>query len=340
MASALLPPVPMPHAVGHGGRLLDAQAAFPAAPTPWLDLSTGISPWAWNGPRAKRDALRRLPDPADLRALERAAAACFGVEPHRVIATGGAEAGIGLLAATLALSDVDIVSPTYSGHAQAWSAAGARVRPALDPDGSRAAGLIVVNPNNPDGRTWARADLLRLAADRSARGAWTLVDEAFVDTDPRLSLADARIDHLLVLRSFGKFYGLAGARLGFVIAPPPLTDTLRSRLGAWPVSADAIALGSGAYADRAWADGQRSRLGHAAARLDRLLGRFGFQVVGGTSLFRLTMSGDAGRRFTRLCEQGVLTRPFVHDPAALRFGLPGPRDWSRLAAALAEADRC
>lgn len=334
MASAFSAPVPIPHAVRHGGRLREAQIAYPHAPRPWLDLSTGISPWAWNGPRASRADLRRLPDPSDLLDLERAAARAFGVAPERVVATAGAEAGIGLLAATLALPDIDIVWPTYSGHEQAWSAAGAAVRNVADPQIGGAGGLVIVNPNNPDGAAWARQDLLRLATERAAQWRWTIVDEAFVETAPDLSVADAEIENLVVLRSFGKFYGLPGARLGFIIAPPSLTPRLRARLGDWPLSADAIALGTGAYADRDWADRQRARLARSSARLDALLNKAGFDVIGGTDLFRLTASADAPQRFERLCAAGILARPFSHDPTWLRFGLPDARDWSRLEAAL------
>lgn len=334
MASAPFAPVPIPHAVRHGGRLRDAQGAYPHAPTPWLDLSTGISPWAWSGPRASRADLQRLPDPADLLALERGAAAAFGVDPARVVATPGAEAAIGLLSATLALPDIDIVSPTYSGHEQAWNASGAVTNAVADAQIGGAGGLVIVNPNNPDGAAWAREDLIRLATERAAQWRWTIIDEAFVETAPDVSVADAQIDNLVVLRSFGKFYGLAGVRLGFIIAPASLTARLRARLGDWPVSADAIALGVGAYADRDWADRQRLRLERSAARLDRLLIKAGYEIIGGTSLFRLTASNDARQRFERLCAAGILTRPFADDPSLLRFGLPGPRDWARLEAAL------
>jgi len=334
MASAPSAPVPIPHAVRHGGRLRDAQIAYPNAPSPWIDLSTGISPWAWNGPRASRAALRRLPDPADLLDLERAAARAFGVAPERVVATAGAEAAIGLLAATLALPDIDIIWPTYSGHELAWSAAGAVVRNLADPLIGGAAGLVIVNPNNPDGAARARDDLLRLADERAAQWRWTIVDEAFIETTPDLSVANTTIGNLVVLRSFGKFYGLPGVRLGFIVAPPALAPRLRARLGDWPLSADAIALGTAAYADRAWADRQRARLARSAERLDRLLIKAGFEILGGTDLFRLTAIADAPERFERLCAAGILTRPFSHDPDWLRFGLPGPREWARLEAAL------
>lgn len=328
-----------PFSMMHGGRLTEARAAFPHAPTPWLDLSTGVSPWSWTGPRAGRADLRRLPDPADLRRLERTAATAFGVaDASRVIATAGAETGIAVVAATLGLNLIDIVSPTYGGHAQSWAAAGASVRPITATDSaSRVAGLVVVNPNNPDGRVLSRAEVLAVADQR--RG-WTVVDEAFGDTSPDLSVANADIDRLVVLKSFGKFYGLAGVRLGFIVAPRDLTGQLRARLGEWPVSADAIALGLGAYADFDWQARQRRRLHQASQRLGTLLEAHDFEILGGTSLFKLTAAADAPRRFQRLCELGVLTRPFRYDARWLRFGLPGADDWSRLDAALGEAARC
>lgn len=323
----------------HGGRLAEARAAFPHAPTPWLDLSTGISPWSWSGPRASRADLQRLPDPADLERLEKTAAATFGVaDASRVIATAGAENGIAVLTATLGLSVIDIVSPTYGGHARSWAAAGASAREIAATDtASRVAGLVVVNPNNPDGRNLSRSQMLALAEQR--RG-WTIVDEAFGETEPRLSVANADAERLIVLRSFGKFYGLPGVRLGFVVAPRDLARQLRARLGEWPVSADAIALGVGAYADLDWQARQRRRLDLASRRLRKLLTAHGYDILGGTSLFTLTASADAPRRFQRLCELGVLTRPFRHDARWLRFGLPGAADWPRLEAALAEAARC
>ena len=327
-----------PFSTMHGGRLTEARAAFPHAPAPWLDLSTGVSPWSWTGQRASRADLRRLPDPAALKRLEQAAATAFGVtDARRVVATSGAEAGIAVLAATLGLKVIDIVSPTYGGHAQGWAAAGASVRAIAAADNaSRVAGLVIVNPNNPDGRVLSRAQALAVAEQR--RG-WTVVDEAFGDLDPKLSVADADIERLVVLKSFGKFYGLAGARLGFIIAPRNLADQLRARLGEWPVSADAIALGLGAYADLDWQVRQRRRLHRASQRLGALLEFHGFEILGGTSLFKLTAAADAPKRFQRLCELGVLTRPFHHNARWLRFGLPGADDWSRLEAALGEAAR-
>ncbi|MBQ1544026.1 MAG: threonine-phosphate decarboxylase [Caulobacteraceae bacterium] len=326
----------------HGGRLAAAAAAFPHAPTPWVDLSTGINPHGWRGPRAAPAALRRLPDPAGTAALERAAAAAFDLAPadaKAAAAVPGAEAALRLAPRLTGARAVAIASPTYGGHAEAWTAAGAEVR-AVHPDELdrvEAEAVVVVNPNNPDGRRLPPDLLLGLARRQAERGRSLIVDESFVETAPELSVAAAapRIPGLIVLRSFGKFFGLPGARLGFVVAAPETIARVRAAFGDWPVCADAIALGSRAYADLAWAERERSRLAAQAERLDRSLRRAGFEIVGGTSLFRLTRSRDAARRFAALAGAGVLVRPFDDRPDWLRFGPPGPpAAWRRLDAAL------
>ena len=323
----------------HGGRLAAARGAFPDAPAPWLDLSTGVNPRPYPARRADPAALRRLPDPEEVAALEAAAAAAFGVSPDRVAATPGTEAALRALPRVLGARSAAIVSPTYGGHAEAWRLAGARVSHGSWDEArhSAAEAVVLVNPNNPDGAQVRNPDV----GDR-----WLIVDEAFVETAPDLSLAptffpsllagqgarDSR--HTLVLRSFGKFYGLPGVRLGFVIAEPGLAARIGAQFGDWPVSAEAIAAGLAAYPDEAWRERTRLRLARDAARLDGLLRANGFEVLGGTSLFRLAAAPDAARRFEALARRGVLTRPFPDQPTWLRFGLPKPKDWPRLKAAL------
>lgn len=315
----------------HGGRLATARAAFPDAPEPWLDLSTGISPFPWPTGRAPRGDLRRLPAPEALAELEAVAGRAFGSPPQRVVALAGADAALRLLPLLTGAPTVAIGSPTYSGHAEAWRAAGAEVAevPLARLGRTEAKAAVIVHPNNPDG---AICEAATLADGRR----WLIVDESFIETMPALSLAGLDLPRTIVLRSFGKFYGLPGLRLGFLIAEPEVALRARRLTGDWPVSAQALAIGAAAYADQAFAARARARLARAAARLDSLLTPHGFQVVGGTSLFRLTRSPDAARRFEILARQGVLTRPFDHDPALLRFGLPAPGQWKRLAAALAQ----
>jgi cobalamin biosynthetic protein CobC len=324
----------------HGGRLRRAASAFPEAPRPWIDLSTGVNPRPYPAPRASRAARARLPDPADLEDLEATAAHAFGAPADRVVAMGGSDTAIRLVALGLGVRSVGIVEPTYGGHRAAWTDAGVQVaaisREGLLEAGERFEVVIVVNPNNPDGAVSAAGTLVAAATTLAARDGWLIVDEAFAEAAPETSVAGSSAQGLIVLRSFGKFHGLAGLRLGFVVAPPELARRLRRLRGEWPVSADAIAAGLTAYADSVWPEQTRLRLGRAVRRLDALLMGAGFEIVGGTPLFRLAAAPDAPARFAYLARAGILTRPFEDAPRWLRFGLPAPRHWPRLRAALLE----
>jgi cobalamin biosynthesis protein CobC len=316
----------------HGGRVDEAARLFPDAPLPWIDLSTGINPHAWIGARADFAALRRLPDPAETAALEKAASTAFNLpDPSMLAAVPGAEAGLRLLPRLTRAASVGILFPTYGGHAEAWQAAGRDIcaLASLDtlPDTEA---LVIVNPNNPDGRTIPPNDLLRLAKTRLV-----IVDESFGDVAPHLSVAPHVHDRLIVLRSFGKFYGLAGVRLGFIVAGPLVIAKVRAAFGDWPVSAEALAAGTEAYADRDWAQTTRALLQHESQRLDLLLTRAGLKLLGGTVLFRLCATPQARLWFTHLARHGILVRPFAQQPDWLRFGLPGAEaDWARLEEAL------
>ncbi|WP_397399649.1 threonine-phosphate decarboxylase [Phenylobacterium sp.] len=317
--------------IDHGGRLAAARADHPLAPEPWLDLSTGINPEGWRQRGVPVSVLARLPDPADLAALEAVAANAFGTDPDRVVAVGGAEAGLRLLPVIISARRVVIASPIYGSHADAWALAGATVieTPREKLFGEDADVRIIVNPNNPDGAATPGAELVAQSGDR-----WLIVDESFVEVEPELSAAALRAERTIVLRSFGKFHGLPGVRLGFVVAPLDIARQLRARIGDWPVGADAIAMGRAAYRDAAWADRIRKRLAADAARLDGLLASYGLEIVGGTSLFRLARCEDAKARAWRLGEQGVLVRTFSHDADLIRFGVPGRSNWRRLVQAL------
>jgi cobalamin biosynthetic protein CobC len=321
----------MPGVIPHGGRLAAAQADYPFAPRPWLDLSTGINPDGWRGARARASHLTRLPDPQETAALEAAAAQAFGCDPSRVAAVPGAEAGLRLLPELLDVERVAIASPTYGSHADAWREAGREVVE-TDRDtlfAQEADAIVVVNPNNPDGRVSSGIDLIA-----QARGRCLIVDESFIEMKPDLSAASLVDDRTVVLRSFGKFYGLAGVRLGFVVAEVAFAARVRRRAGDWPVSAEAIVMGRAAYADRAWAERTRRGLARASVRLDHLLRGAGFVIEGGTDLFRLARCDDGARRAGRLAELGILVRTFPHDADLIRFGLPGRSNWRRLRAAL------
>jgi cobalamin biosynthetic protein CobC len=328
----------------HGGRLGVARSLFPDVPQPWVDLSTGINPSAYPAPRASQRARNRLPEPTELARLEALAAAAFGVEdPARVVATAGTECALRLLPQIVKLQAAVVIGPTYGSHADAWTRCGALTqtigRDEARAHAQRAVCVTIVNPNNPDGHIVERTQLLALHDSLHTHGGMLIVDEAFADVMPEVSVAaEAGSDEaprLIVLRSFGKFFGLAGLRLGFIVAARPIATAIRGLVGEWPVSSDALAAGLAAYADRRWADRERATLQKSAQRLDRLLSLSGFEVAGGTSLFRLARAADARERFSRLLAAGILARPFDFDSSLLRFGLPRGRDqWRRLAAAL------
>jgi cobalamin biosynthesis protein CobC len=320
----------------HGGNINAARPRFPEAPEPWIDLSTGINPFAWPVGAISAEAWTRLPDPT---ALEATAPAAYGAGPRtEVVAAPGTQALLQWLPRVVPARRVGVLGFTYGEHETCWRAAGADVTTVDTTE--ELAGFdigVVVNPNNPDGRI-VPPEILAGIADRLARrGGSLIVDEAFMDLlgsshslAPRLPREGA-----IVLRSFGKTYGLAGVRLGFALTSPGVAASLRAALGPWAVSGPAIEIGLLALADTGWLADSVARLGHASDRLDGLLRSAGFAIAGGTRLFRLAGHPAAASWFERLARAGILTRPFLARPEWLRFGLPGaPAEWERLEAAL------
>ena len=322
----------------HGGALEVARRLAPNAPKPWIDLSTGINPHAYPLPDLEPESWTRLPESGALAKLEAVAARRYGAAAGSVVAGPGSQALIQALSRILPDEAIGALGPTYSGFASGFGATGARfveVNQLEELDGFDVA--IVVNPNNPDGRFTPRAALLDLHERLAGRGGTLIVDEAFADFDAESeSLAPMLpTNRVVVLRSFGKAYGLAGLRLGFALAPPDIIASLRAALGPWPVSGPAIAIGVRALADSDWLEATRARLGQEAARLDLLLQNAGWRIIGGTSLFRLAARADACAAFEQLLAAGILARPFADAPDRVRFGIPADEiAWERLATAL------
>ncbi len=323
-------------AIAHGGGLIAARARFPGAPEPWIDLSTGINAVPYPIPLLSPTAYHRLPEPEQVWRLEMAAARAYGVaDPTMVAAAPGTQILISLLPRLLPCVSVAIVGPTYAEHAASWTAGGSAVRivDSIQAIGAER-GAVLCNPNNPDGRRFRDTDLVQLAG----RLDLLVMDEAFADLDePGLSLAPMLPGNAVVLRSFGKTYGLAGLRLGFAVAAPALARMIRAALGPWAVSGAAVEIGTAALADTAWLAGARRRLAHDVPRLDALLAKAAMRVVGGTRLYRLAHTPDAMATFNRLGRAGILARRFEAEPAWLRFGIPGG-GWERIEAALTRPD--
>src|SRR6266516_440469 len=325
-------------AIEHGGDLAAARRLFPDAPQPFIDLSTGINPDPYPLPALDAKVFARLPDSAAQLRLSAIAAQTYGApSAAHVVCAPGTQILLPLVAALVPAGRAVILGPTYSEHARAAAQAGHAIFDARDMDELHRANLaIVVNPNNPDGRIIAKEELLALRDALSARGGLLLVDEAFMDVGPPGASLAGYVDrgHLVVLRSFGKFFGLAGLRLGFALAAPELAANLNRTLGPWAVSGPAIAIAEQALADIVWIETTRARLQRAAEKLDQVLIEAGVEVIGGTPLFRLVRTRRADERFQHLGSNGIIVRPIREQPTWLRFGIPHESGWDRLRLAL------
>ncbi|MES2830526.1 MAG: threonine-phosphate decarboxylase CobD [Pseudomonadota bacterium] len=330
----------------HGGNLQEAIVRFGRPRETWLDLSTGINPFGYPAPALSAEAWHRLPetDPALIRAAQDYySAPC-------VLPMAGTQAAIQALPRLRAqdgtVASVVVAAPTYAEHAHGWNSAGHAVReisyPQLDDVIAECDVMVVCNPNNPTGATIAPHRLLAWADRLAQRGGWLVVDEAFGDTVPELSVAAHTGQHgLIVLRSLGKFFGLAGVRLGFVAAHPTLLAALADILGPWTVSGPAQEIGRVALQDRSWQAAMRSHLAAEGERLNQLLRRRGLQASG-SALYQWCPQdnvADATRLWNHMAQHGIWVRLFRSAACGVRFGLPpNESGWQRLSQALSTYD--
>ena len=325
--------------LAHGGDLTAARQMFPNAPEPFIDLSTGINPFPYPIPTLCTDDFARLPDRASIRRLAAIAARWYGApSPDCVVPAPGVQSLLPMVAALVPPGRAAVLSPTYAEHSRAATLAGHNVADVSDLAQLEHANLaVVVNPNNPDGHITTRAALLDIADELRSRQGILVVDEAFADVARAdISLADCTLHgSIVVLRSFGKFFGMAGLRLGFALTSPPLAKRLEAILGPWAVSGPAISIAGRALVDTAWRDRTLASLEQSTQSLDRMLGNSRMETVGGTLLYRLTRSSQANELCDHLGNSGILVRRFEQHPTWLRWGIP-PSDaaWERLEAAL------
>ncbi|MDP1652555.1 MAG: threonine-phosphate decarboxylase CobD [Rhodocyclaceae bacterium] len=310
----------------HGGQLRAAARRWGNPLADWLDLSTGIAPWPYPVPPPPAEIWQRLPEVED--GLEVAARDYYGVQ--NLLVLPGSQAAILALPRLFAPGRVVLPTPIYNEHPAAWQACGHTLvswREAADY-------AVLCNPNNPTGARFTRDALLE-----RARGVRVLVvDEAFIDVAPDESLAALAgtipAENIVVLRSLGKFFGLAGARVGCAIAAPKLLDQLAVVLGPWTIAHPARWAARHALADFAWQAAQRIRLVAASERLAHLLGCLGEPT--GTALFQHVATPRAAELHEQLARRAILVRHFTA-PSALRFGLPGSEsEWQRLTDCLKE----
>ena len=323
----------------HGGALANAAAIYGRDVGDWVDLSTGINPISYPIPVLSTEAWTRLPEANAHQAFQAVAADYLGVtDPHLITAAPGTQCLIQMLPGLRPVSNVAVISPTYNEHAHVWASFGHRVVEVsgLEQLDDSIDVVVVVNPNNPDGQTYQPDILLDLADTLSARGGWLVVDEAFADVTPEFSVASAAgRAGLVVLRSFGKFFGLAGLRLGFLLGPAAFIAMARERIGPWPVNGPALAIAAQAYGDAAWIAAHRQALAQQAAKLRQVLARHG-RIIGGTDLFVLLQADNSAALHAGLAAARIHVRDFAEQGAWLRFGLPGEETaWKRFEAALA-----
>lgn len=314
----------------HGGRLSELARLFPEAPAPWIDLSTGINPHAYKPARLDPSLMQRLPDPLEEQALRFAAAEAYGVSPDHVLAGAGTQMLIGLMPVFLSRffipSVVRILGPTYSGHEAAWREAGFAIDHA--PHGAalampaRRMVSVLCSPNNPTGHRLTLAEIASLAESHARLGGMIVVDEAFADFSPESAASLLPHPGLVICRSFGKAYGLAGVRIGFLLGSHPVLHAMRAAMGPWLVSTPACHIGRDALCDRDWRMATAPRLEREMTALRHVVTQAGLNFVGGTSLFSLFRSPDAQKIWEILARAGFLVRRFDWDDTLLRFGLP------------------
>lgn len=305
----------------HGGGLDAAVAQFGGAREDWLDLSTGINPSPYPTAPFSPWSMTALPDQEAYQNLIEAARRFWSVpRAAKVVPAAGASALIAALPALIRGQKVDIAQPTYNEHQAAFDATGWTLSND-QPDVQ-----VAVHPNNPDGRLWQSQELNAPLA---------IIDESFADVCPQHSLIhETARPGRIVLKSFGKFWGLAGVRLGFAIGADPVLDLLAERLGPWPVSGPALDIGTAALNDKSWAKNTRIQLAKDARRLDQILLAAGAEGVGGCDLFRLFSVKSAKHWHQKLAQHHILSRIFPYSDHYLRLGLPGADDWDRLQRAL------
>mgnify|MGYP000087671823 CR=1 FL=1 len=320
----------------HGGQLIKMAEQYSIGSHDWLDLSTGINPHGWPVPAELPASLwSQLPEDDD--GLIPAAHAYY--QTDSLLAVAGSQAAIQALPQCRAHSRVGVLSLAYAEHQHAWKQAGHDII-VLDPSTidkrlHTVDVLIIINPNNPTGQRFSREQLLTWHQKIARRGGWLIVDEAFIDATPQHSLSSepAQIG-LIILRSLGKFFGLAGLRVGFVLADSALLRQLAEYLGPWPIASPSRYIAHLALADKQWQATTRQSLQQDAQKLHAILAAAGFKQSHGCALFQWVETEQADKIHQQLASQGIYTRLF-EQPKSLRFGLAKtPQDWQRLSIAL------
>ncbi|MBL1421961.1 MAG: threonine-phosphate decarboxylase [Alphaproteobacteria bacterium] len=324
----------------HGGALDQAIAEFGGDANNWLDLSTGINPYHYPTDRVSSLSWAQLPQKSALNMLLTAASAAYNCPKKQIFAANGTQYLIETLPQILPKSTIAILAPTYQEHAHNWQKHGHKVILVDDIEQAKQADhLIIVNPNNPTGKLFTPQQLQVLQKHFAAKGGYLIIDEAFMDMTPDMSMAaHAGQVGLIILRSFGKFFGLAGVRVGFILADDQILHKIEQHIGLWSISGMAIDVAENALNDHKWQRDMRQTLAEDMRNMCQILQLNKFDVIGQTDLFCLVKMPDgaasAHEYFTKLAQQHTLTRKFIDDATILRFGLAKRQQQSDFAAKL------
>ena len=306
----------------HGGNLDSAAKHYGGKRQDWLDLSTGINPEAYSLNSVQEADWKALPDKLANTEICLAARKFWNV-PDRadILAVPGCSSAIAQIPTLFSPGSVEIAVPTYNEHAASFQFHGWQTLT----KSKSAQARVIVHPNNPTGKFSELPDPAPL----------NIIDESFCDIAPlRSHIARSAMPGHIILKSFGKFWGLAGLRLGFAIGDPFLIKALRQKLGPWPVSGIALRIGTKALQDYDWANNTRNRLKIDIARLDTLLMTLKAKPIGDCSLFRTYAVEDAAQIQKQFAESLIWSRIFPYSNDWIRLGLPPKYDWSRLENAL------
>lgn len=316
----------------HGGNKNEAARAYGIEPAEMIDLSTGISPNPYPLSLSQLDLsdLIELPQEDKAASLKNIMRKAWSVPDSAEIALASGSGALISLIPHIHKGDMRQVycpEPAYSEHPMAWQRAGFRMIPyeaGTIPEIylNKTAAIIAVQPGNPMGHCASPDAWLELMEKAAAHKVMIIMDEAFIDLMPEQSLVPyLGRKGLIVIRSFGKFYGLAGVRLGAAIGHPDDITALEDLLGPWPVSAMAVQFAAEAMSDHGWADDQRDWCATQMASLKKELMARGITIIGGTDLYVLIEIEDAKTLQDKLARAGFWTRIFEHYPNWMRLGL-------------------
>ena len=323
----------------HGGYLISAAEKYKIPIEQWVDLSTGINPNGWPIPNIPSACWQRLPESGD--SLISAAKDYY--QCQSILAVAGSQAAIQILPQLRSKSKVGVLPLAYAEHGYSWKKAGHEIveltEETIGDQLDLLDVLILINPNNPTTQRFSKDHLLNWHKKLQQRNGWLIVDEAFIDTTPEESLCSyPASDGLIILRSIGKFFGLAGIRCGFVVGQEKLLTKINEALGPWTISHPSRYVATAALIDKQWQQQTRYDLKKQSERLVLLLTKRGLKPDGQTDLFVWIKIPEAKGIHQALAEQGVLTRLF-DQPLSLRFGLPqNEQQWSQFDIALSKID--